>query len=94
MEALFADVPSGLANTLEIARRCSLTLVLGKPQLPNFPIPPVNGEIACRSRTISATSRTEGLEERLRHLYPDAAERERRAPASTWSGWSSRSTRS
>jgi len=39
MQALFADIPSALANTQEIARRCSLTLVLGKPQLPNFPIP-------------------------------------------------------
>jgi DNA polymerase-3 subunit alpha len=34
---LFADVPSALANTVEIARRCNLTLVLGKPQLPDFP---------------------------------------------------------
>ncbi|MBX9872299.1 MAG: PHP domain-containing protein, partial [Burkholderiaceae bacterium] len=39
MKALFADIPSAVTNTLEIARRCNLTLVLGKPQLPNFPIP-------------------------------------------------------
>ena len=39
MEALFADIPSALANTVAIARRCSLTLVLGKPQLPDFPTP-------------------------------------------------------
>jgi len=39
MEALFADIPSAIANTLEIAKRCSLTLVLGKPQLPDFPTP-------------------------------------------------------
>ena len=31
MQELFADVPSALANTVEIAKRCSLTLVLGKP---------------------------------------------------------------
>ncbi|TAL64343.1 MAG: PHP domain-containing protein, partial [Burkholderiaceae bacterium] len=43
MQALFADVPSSIANTLEIARRCSLTLVLGKPQLPDFPTPEVDG---------------------------------------------------
>ena len=36
MEALFADVPSAVANTLAIARRCSLTLVLGKPQMPDL----------------------------------------------------------
>ena len=39
MQELFADVPSALANTVEIAKRCSLTLVLGKPQLPAFPTP-------------------------------------------------------
>jgi DNA polymerase-3 subunit alpha len=43
MQALFADMPSAIANTLEIAKRCSLTLVLGKPQLPDFPTPLVNG---------------------------------------------------
>ena len=53
MCALFADVPSAVANTLEIAKRCNLTLVLGKPQLPNFPIPPVDGW-SCRWTTISA----------------------------------------
>jgi DNA polymerase-3 subunit alpha len=39
MAALFADVPSALANTVAIAQRCNLTLVLGKPQLPDFPTP-------------------------------------------------------
>ncbi len=79
MQALFADVPSAIANTVEIARRCSLTLVLGKPQLPNFPIPPVNGEILSVEAYFRHVS-TEGLEDRLRQLYPDAAERERRRP--------------
>ena len=79
MEALFADVPSSLANTVEIARRCSLTLVLGKPQLPNFPIPPVNGEILSVEDYFRHVS-TEGLEDRLRQLYPDASERERQRP--------------
>ena len=36
MQALFADVPSAIANTVEIARRCNLTLVLGKPQQVRF----------------------------------------------------------
>ena len=44
MQALFADIPSALANTVEIAKRCNLTLVLGKPQLPDFPIPLVEGQ--------------------------------------------------
>ncbi len=36
---LFADVPSALQNTLEIARRCSLDLRLGDSILPEFPVP-------------------------------------------------------
>ncbi|HZS80921.1 MAG TPA: PHP domain-containing protein, partial [Herbaspirillum sp.] len=37
MTVLFADLPGALQNTIEIARRCNLTLTLGKPQLPDFP---------------------------------------------------------
>jgi DNA polymerase-3 subunit alpha len=79
MQALFADVPSAIANTLEIARRCSLTLVLGKPQLPNFPIPPVNGQTLSVEDYFRHVSH-EGLEERLRHLFPKEADRERQRP--------------
>jgi DNA polymerase-3 subunit alpha len=79
MAALFADVPSAVANTLEIARRCNLTLVLGKPQLPNFPTPLVNG-VPMPMEDFFRQSSFEGLEERLVHLYPDAAERERQRP--------------
>ncbi|MCO5115993.1 MAG: PHP domain-containing protein, partial [Burkholderiaceae bacterium] len=71
MAALFADVPSALANTLEIARRCNLTLTLGKPQLPNFPVPEGHS-IESYFRHASL----QGLEQRLAHLYPDAARRE------------------
>ena len=39
MAELFADVPEALANTVEIARRCSLPLKLGTSRLPNFPVP-------------------------------------------------------
>ena len=79
MQALFADVPSAVANTLEIARRCSLTLVLGKPQLPNFPIPPVDGQILSVEAYFRHVSH-EGLKERLLHLYPNEAEREAQRP--------------
>jgi DNA polymerase-3 subunit alpha len=75
MEALFADIPSAVANTLEIAKRCSLTLVLGKPQLPNFPIPPVNGVVMSVEDYFRHVS-YEGLEGRLRHLFPNEAKRE------------------
>jgi DNA polymerase III subunit alpha len=39
MAALFADAPAALANSVEIARRCSLKLRLGEPRLPVFPVP-------------------------------------------------------
>jgi DNA polymerase-3 subunit alpha len=39
MAALFADVPEALANSVEIARRCSLTLTLGEVRLPQYPLP-------------------------------------------------------
>ncbi len=74
MCALFADVPSAIANTLEIAKRCNLSLVLGKPQLPNFPIPPVNGVVMSVDHYFRHVS-FEGLEARLLHLYPDEAKR-------------------
>jgi DNA polymerase-3 subunit alpha len=40
MAQLFADLPQALANSLEIARRCSLEIDLGKTRLPAFPTPP------------------------------------------------------
>ncbi|MGZ5848698.1 MAG: DNA polymerase III subunit alpha, partial [Ramlibacter sp.] len=75
MEALFADVPSAVANTLEIAKRCNLVLELGKPRLPNFPTPdgmPIEEYFRLASH--------EGLKERMLHLYPDAAQREKEMP--------------
>ena len=79
MEALFADIPSAIANTLEIAKRCSLTLVLGKPQLPVFPTPEVNGQRMTPEEYFRYAS-FEGLKERMRHLYPKADEREAQMP--------------
>ncbi|WPB54996.1 DNA polymerase III subunit alpha [Xylophilus sp. GOD-11R] len=75
MEALFADVPSAIANTVEIARRCSIVLDLGKPQLPDFPTPG-GMPMADYFRVASF----EGLEVRLEHLYPDAARRDAERP--------------
>ncbi len=36
---LFADVPSAIQNTIEIAKRCNLDLQLGDSVLPAFPVP-------------------------------------------------------
>ena len=79
MQALFADLPTALANTVEIARRCNITLILGKPQLPNFPIPPVNGQVLSVDDYFRHVS-FEGLEERLRLLFPDEARRNAERP--------------
>jgi DNA polymerase III subunit alpha len=79
MQALFADIPSAVANTLEIAKRCNLTLVLGKPQLPNFPIPPVDGVVMSVDDYFRHVSH-EGLKGRLTHLFPDPAKREAERP--------------
>ena len=71
MLELFADIPSAVANTLEIAKRCNVSLVLGKPQLPDYPTP--NGMAIDEYFRFSSH---EGLKERLAHLYPDEAKRE------------------
>ena len=79
MRELFADIPAALANTQVIAQRCNLTLVLGKPRLPDFPTPLVAG----KAQPIEAYFREQsfaGLEARLLDLYPDPAERERQRP--------------
>ncbi|MDA8661043.1 DNA polymerase III subunit alpha [Luminiphilus sp.] len=39
MTELFSDLPEALANTVEIATRCSVTIPLGEPSLPDFPVP-------------------------------------------------------
>ncbi len=75
MAKLFADLPEALQNSVEIAKRCNLTLKLGKPHLPDFPTP--NGE------TLDDFLRSEsqrGLQERMLHLYPDAVQRAAKMP--------------
>ncbi len=71
MAELFSDMPAALQNSVEIAKRCNLTLQLGKPQLPDFPTPDGMsiGEFLVQQSE-------EGLELRLLHLYPDAEKRE------------------
>ena len=66
---LFADIPSALANTVEIAKRCSVTVRLGEYFLPNFP----TGELSTEDYLVQKSR--EGLEERLEFLFPDEEER-------------------
>jgi DNA polymerase-3 subunit alpha len=79
MEALFADLPSAVRNTVEIAKRCNLALVLGKPQLPDFETPMVQGERLPMAEYFRIASH-QGLEVRLRQLYPDDAVRQAERP--------------
>lgn len=74
MRELFADLPAALQNSVEIAKRCNLTLVLGKPQLPNFPTPGMTIDEFLVAET------KKGLEERLLHLFPDPVKREQERP--------------
>ena len=76
MEELFADIPAALGNSVEIAKRCSLKLVLGKPQLPEFPTPEFDGVRQAPEEFFRQSSHG-GLEARLTQLYPDVAERDR-----------------
>ncbi|HYD80960.1 MAG TPA: DNA polymerase III subunit alpha [Paucimonas sp.] len=70
MAELFADMPAALQNTIEIAKRCNLTLELGKPKLPLFPTP---GGMSLDDYLVQQAK--EGLEERLIHLFPDETKR-------------------
>ena len=63
---LFNDLPSAIVNSVEIAKRCNLILQLGKPRLPDFPIP--NG-LSLEEYLDQQTHA--GLEKRLIQLYPD-----------------------
>ena len=79
MGELFADLPSALANSVEIAKRCSLTLELGKSKLPHFPTPLVNGEQLSADDYFRYISH-EGLKERMLMLYPDTEQRDTEMP--------------
>ena len=78
MEALFADIPSAIANSVEIARRCNLTLAMGKNYLPNFPTPILEDGSAMPMGDYFRQLSFDGLEERLLHLFPDQARRDAR----------------
>ncbi len=78
MEALFADIPEALENSVEIARRCNVELKLGHSVLPDFPIP----EGFTEEEWFAQEAR-EGLKQRLIQLgervpeesYPEYDER-------------------
>ena len=66
---LFSDLPEAIANTVEIARRCSVTIPLGEASLPDFPVP----EGTAIEDYLSQVSH-EGLVRRLKQTNVVAAE--------------------
>jgi DNA polymerase-3 subunit alpha len=69
MQELFKDIPESLQNTVEIAKRCNVTLTLGKNFLPRFPVP--DGYTV--ETYLNEVAKT-GLEERLRVSHDTQAE--------------------
>ncbi|HAD48508.1 MAG TPA: DNA polymerase III subunit alpha, partial [Idiomarina sp.] len=75
MQELFADIPEALQNTVEIAKRCNVTIRLGEYFLPAFP----TGNLTEGDYLVKVSE--EGLEERLAFLFPDEQERKEKRPA-------------
>jgi len=75
MVELFSDLPEALENSVEIAKRCNLSITLGEHYLPNFPTPQgiTLDELLCQEAA-------RGLEMRLLQLFPDEAERQAQRP--------------
>ena len=66
MAETFADLPQAIANTVEIAKRCNVTMTLDQPCLPQFPVPEGMDE-ATYLRRVSA----EGLQARFQTALAD-----------------------
>ncbi|QCU90285.1 DNA polymerase III subunit alpha [Thiomicrorhabdus sediminis] len=74
MIELFADIPEAIENTVEIARRCTLSLTLGTYFLPDFPVP--------EGMTIDeffVEESHKGLDERLAFLFGHLSAEEQQA---------------
>lgn len=69
MAELFSDIPEALANTVEIAKRCNVTVTLDEYVLPEFP----TGGMTPEDFLVKKSQ--EGLEQRLEVLFPDPEKR-------------------
>lgn len=65
METLFADIPEALQNSVEIAKRCNVTLRLGEYFLPQFP----TGDMSIEDYLVHQSKI--GLEKRLERIFTD-----------------------
>lgn len=66
MQRLFADIPAALQNSVEIAKRCNVSLSLNQVFLPDFPVPQEHTINSYLSQQSSI-----GLDNRLQQLFPD-----------------------
>ncbi|MBY6199309.1 DNA polymerase III subunit alpha [Vibrio hangzhouensis] len=71
---LFADIPEALQNSVEIAKRCNVTVRLGEYFLPAFPTE------GMKETDFLVMKSREGLEDRLEFLFPDEQVRAERRP--------------
>jgi len=74
MIELFSDIPEAIENTVEIAKRCNVTVRLNEYFLPQFP----TGGMTTEDFLVKVSE--EGLEERLEFLFPDENERKEKRP--------------
>ncbi|WP_371189026.1 DNA polymerase III subunit alpha [Thalassotalea maritima] len=65
---LFADIPEALQNSVEIAKRCNVTVRLGEYFLPDFP----TGDLDIKDFLVKVSE--EGLQERLEFLFDKDAD--------------------
>jgi len=75
MQQLFEDIPEAIENSIEISKRCNVSLSLGNNYLPDFPIP--------AGLTIEQFFRQEsekGLEWRLKQLFDEPSIIEKQRP--------------
>ncbi|MGY0217375.1 DNA polymerase III subunit alpha [Endozoicomonadaceae bacterium StTr2] len=76
MVELFSDIPEAIENTVEIARRCNLDVLLGKYFLPEYPVP--EGMTMDEFfRKFSHDGLTERLEVILKKDDPEYAEKDK-----------------
>jgi DNA polymerase-3 subunit alpha len=73
MIELFKDIPSAISNTVSIAKKCNFEMKLGEIHLPAFPM-----DEGYDSDTFLIKLSEEGLEERLKFLFPDEKVRNER----------------
>jgi DNA polymerase-3 subunit alpha len=74
MSVLFSDIPEAIQNTVEIAKRCNVTVQLGTYFLPDFPTEGMD------IKDFLVKVSKEGLERRLAFLFPDEQVRLEKRP--------------